>query len=186
MNDIFDNLKAQIPLSTYLSTSDKLICCPVPAHDDKHPSCSVDHSINRWHCYACGIGGDVFDLVKLQYGLEPKQAAEWLGERYGVKVEWTAAHREQRDKQKRIQAARWIAVRTWHQDLMERETPFNILEGRGFSTKIMADMFLGYAQGNLSERFQPHYPFGLQELTEEDFIQAGILCRRNGKVMDVW
>lgn len=174
MNNNFDKLKTEITLATYLGTSDKLIRCPNPSHEDRNPSCSVDHHTNRYHCFSCGEHGDIFDLVKLQHGYDTKRAAEWLGERFGVKVEWTAQHKAERDREKRIQDARMRAVKFWHQDLMEKETPFKILNGRGFGEELIKKMKLGYAKGDLVARLQAHYPIGDLELQEADFIAAGI------------
>ena len=33
-------------------------CCPF--HDDRHPSMKVDQN---YHCFACGVGGDVIDYT---------------------------------------------------------------------------------------------------------------------------
>ena len=33
-------------------------CCPF--HDDRHPSMKVD---KNYHCFACGVGGDVIDYT---------------------------------------------------------------------------------------------------------------------------
>lgn len=34
-----------------------------PLHDDRHPSLSVNPAKGLWHCFACEIGGDVFDFL---------------------------------------------------------------------------------------------------------------------------
>ena len=36
-------------------------CCPF--HDDRHPSMKVD---KNYHCFACGVGGDVIDYTVMQ------------------------------------------------------------------------------------------------------------------------
>ena len=37
-------------------------CCPF--HDDRHPSMKVD---KNYHCFACGVGGDVIDYTARMY-----------------------------------------------------------------------------------------------------------------------
>lgn len=38
------------------------ISCPNPAHDDRHPSCSVNLDTGLWNCFSCGTGGDLIKL----------------------------------------------------------------------------------------------------------------------------
>ncbi len=45
-------------------------CCPF--HDDKHPSMKID---KNYHCFACGVGGDVIDYVSRMFGLSQYDAA---------------------------------------------------------------------------------------------------------------
>ena len=32
-----------------------------PFHEEKSPSCQVDDTLGRFHCFGCGKGGDAFD-----------------------------------------------------------------------------------------------------------------------------
>jgi hypothetical protein len=43
--------------------------CPVPDHDDKHPSCSVTGPNHEcWQCQSCGAAGTIYDLASLVLG----------------------------------------------------------------------------------------------------------------------
>lgn len=50
--------------------------CPNPAHDDAHPSASLDAA--GWHCHACDSRGDAIAMVQLVKGLEFGPACDWL------------------------------------------------------------------------------------------------------------
>lgn len=42
--------------------------CPFPEHNDAHPSFDVfGENLERWGCYPCNAGGDVFDLIARLY-----------------------------------------------------------------------------------------------------------------------
>ena len=56
-------------------------CCPF--HDDRHPSMKVD---KNYHCFACGVGGDVIDYTARMYGLSQYDAAKKLIEDFGLHV----------------------------------------------------------------------------------------------------
>lgn len=52
--------------------------CLIPGHKDKNPSAniiSVMGAADRWHCHACGRGGDVIDLVSEHEGIPDRADA---------------------------------------------------------------------------------------------------------------
>jgi len=57
-------------------------CCPF--HDDKHPSMKIDEN---YHCFACGVGGDVVDYVSRMFGLSQYDAALKLIGDFSLPVE---------------------------------------------------------------------------------------------------
>lgn len=59
-------------------------------HDDSHPSLHFWPNTNTCHCFACGWGGDVIDLVMKRENLSFVEACQWLGRRYGIPVEGTS------------------------------------------------------------------------------------------------
>ena len=58
-----------------------LACCPF--HDDKHPSMKID---KNYHCFACGVGGDVIDYVSRMFGLSQYDAALKLIEDFTLPI----------------------------------------------------------------------------------------------------
>ena len=71
-------------------------CCPF--HDDRHPSMKVD---KNYHCFACGVGGDVIDYTARMYGLSQYDAAKKLIEDFGLHVQTEAMSREERQRLRR-------------------------------------------------------------------------------------
>lgn len=47
-----------------------------PFHDEKTPSFSVSSSKQFFHCFGCGIGGDVFDFVEKIEGVDFRRSLE--------------------------------------------------------------------------------------------------------------
>lgn len=45
-----------------------------PFHDDKHPSFFVYPEQQRFYCFGCGKGGDIFEFVKAIEGCDFKEA----------------------------------------------------------------------------------------------------------------
>lgn len=41
------------------------ILCPDPKHNERTPSCDVNLDTGYWHCFSCGVGGDLIALGQL-------------------------------------------------------------------------------------------------------------------------
>ena len=50
-----------------------------PFHTEKTPSFTVSPTKQVYHCFGCGVGGDVLDFVMKRNGLSFPQALEFLG-----------------------------------------------------------------------------------------------------------
>lgn len=66
MKNIAKNMLESYLISCGINTKHKFHCLN-PTHKDEHPSMSYKN--NRVKCFSCGFGGDIFDVVSLQYGL---------------------------------------------------------------------------------------------------------------------
>lgn len=74
-----------------------------PFHNDKHPSMKIDRN---YHCFACGVGGDVIDYVSRLYGLSQYEAAVKLIEDFRLPVEVKGKSELTDSERKRIQRER--------------------------------------------------------------------------------
>jgi CHC2 zinc finger len=52
-------------------------CCPL--HADKNPSFSVNEDKGVFHCFGCGIGGDLIRFIEIVEGVDFKGALSILG-----------------------------------------------------------------------------------------------------------
>jgi hypothetical protein len=60
-----------------------MVTCPLPSHaKDETPSCHLREN-GHWHCFGCGKGGDVYDLVRGILGCGFREALTWAAERAG-------------------------------------------------------------------------------------------------------
>ena len=59
-----------------------------PFHDERSPSFSVNSAKGLYHCFGCGVGGDVISFVRAKYALDFIESVEFLAERYRVEIEY--------------------------------------------------------------------------------------------------
>ena len=122
-----------------------------PFHDERTPSFSVEPQEKLYHCFGCGVGGDVIKFVEEKDGLNFAEAVEQLADRYGVELE-----REQEDP--RAEARRQQRRRL--EELLDRAAAFygnvlweskeagkarDYLAGRGLGEEVLRAFGVGYA-----------------------------------------
>jgi len=122
-----------------------------PFHDERSPSFSVDPQDKLYHCFGCGVAGDVFGFVMEKEGLGFSEAVEALADRYGVELQ-----REQEDP--RAEARRQARQRL--QQLLERASAYysnylweskeagkarDYLAGRGLAEGTLKAFGVGFA-----------------------------------------
>jgi DNA primase len=56
--------------------------CPLPDHEDRNPSASVNESEGKWHCFTCGRGGDGYDIIQEREGFAGFNLARQFGSRF--------------------------------------------------------------------------------------------------------
>ena len=81
--DIVDLVSQRVSLRR--AGSDFKACCPF--HHEKTPSFIVSPSRRSFHCFGCGVQGDVFKFLMLSEGLTFPEAVKTLAERCGVALE---------------------------------------------------------------------------------------------------
>ena len=76
-----------------------------PFHQEKTPSFNVNAPRQIFHCFGCGVGGNVFTFVMRMEGLTFPEAVKRLGEKAGITVEETPVtpiDRQRRDQRERL------------------------------------------------------------------------------------
>src|ERR1035437_6554031 len=57
-----------------------------PFHDDHRPSMAVVPHKQMFHCFVCGMGGDVFKFVREYHKMSAGGALRMLAQRAGIKL----------------------------------------------------------------------------------------------------
>ncbi|MDR0326569.1 MAG: hypothetical protein LBI19_10825 [Oscillospiraceae bacterium] len=84
------------------------------AHAEKTPSLSFKG--NRWHCFGCGAGGDVVDMVAAIQGITGLEAAKQLDAIYSLRLfdeQADTAEIRRRVKQAQAERDRLEAFKEW-------------------------------------------------------------------------
>lgn len=88
----------EIPLNQWLLGTDATtVHCILPGHDDKHPSAGFYYTKQGWryHCFACGVDYDIFQLLQRLSGYNHFTVRKYLCKKFGLEYEtpWQAERR---------------------------------------------------------------------------------------------
>ena len=79
-----------------------------PFHEERSPSFGIDPVEKLYHCFGCGVGGDVFKFVMETEGLDFAGALESLADRAGIELE--RAEEDPRAAERRARRERLLAL----------------------------------------------------------------------------
>ncbi len=123
-----------------------------PFHSEKTPSFAVHPVKQIYHCFGCGVGGDVFKFVMEVEKLTFPEAVRAVAEKCGIPVPKPRARspEEKRETQQRTalvelhrEAAAFFALQL--EATPEGKAARAYLEDRGLDSEAMARFGLGYA-----------------------------------------
>ena len=188
-----DDLKQQadivVVIQDYVSlrktgASYKGLC---PFHGEKTPSFQVNRDKGFFHCFGCGVGGDVFKFLELHEKIGFADAVKLLAQRFGM----TLPEMEQNDEQRANAAERETllkvheAAAAWFRQELAGNAGARIrrqIEGRAITDETSAALGLGYAPNSRdalkSALLQQGYSQGV-------LLGAGLVVQReDGTVID--
>jgi len=122
-----------------------------PFHAEKTPSFNVNADRQIYHCFGCGVGGDVFAFLMNMDGVAFPEAVRRLAERYGIELEEeTLTPEEERRRQEfeRLLRVTEVACDFYHQLLVEDpvgKPARAYLRRRGFDGELARQFRLGWA-----------------------------------------
>jgi DNA primase len=153
-----------------------------PFHGEKTPSFNVNRDRGFFHCFGCGVGGDVFKFIELQEKVGFTDAVRQLAHRFGVPIpemEATEDGRESAAERESLLKIHEIAAAYFREHLASpagariREY---LLGERGLTAETIAALSLGYAppaRDTLRHTLLKH------GFTAQTVVRSGLVTRRD-------
>lgn len=145
-NDIVDVINGYVSLKK--KGNSYVACCPF--HHEKTPSFHVSRDRQMYHCFGCGVGGNVYTFLMEHENLSFPEAVEVLAERAGVKLPEKGQSKEERrqaDIRMRIKDMNRMAAGYFHYLLKTEhgKTAMEYLKNRGLTDETIRQFGLGYS-----------------------------------------
>ena len=163
-------------------------CCPF--HNEKTPSFAVNGAKQMYHCFGCGVGGNVFTFVMNYENYTFPEAIKMLADRAGVnlpELEYTEEMKAKENKRARLMEINKAAAKFFFYQLRSPggEIGSSYFQKRELSDETMKKFGLGYS--GKSGKYLVQY---LKQKGFEDnlIIEAGLatFSERNGLSSQFW
>lgn len=148
-NEILDNSDIVAIIGEYVDlkkagSSYKGLC---PFHHEKTPSFTVDDKKQLFHCFGCGLGGDVVSFIMQKEGLSYIDAMKYLANKAGVKIDNNVSSKKNSILNSYYDINKEIMM-YFYKNLLTNKEGQIYLKNRGFSSNMVNTFMLGYAKNS--------------------------------------
>ncbi len=119
-----------------------------PFHSEKTPSFTVDEEKQLFHCFGCGVGGDVFSLVMEKENLSFPEALKYLAEKYRIPLPQQRVNPQLLKLEEKLFNINELALGFFRKNLSNTQEGLAALEylkKRGLSPETIQALRIGYA-----------------------------------------
>jgi DNA primase len=141
--DIVEIVGGYVALKAASSGSFKGLC---PFHDEKSPSFNVRANPAFYHCFGCGVGGDVYKFIQEIESVSFSDAVQRLADKVGYQLKFEEGT-DEGSSRSRLLALNKFASDYYQGQLQssEGQTAQDFLLSRGFELESFVTFGIGYA-----------------------------------------
>ena len=156
-----------------------------PFHKEKSPSFSVSPDKQIFHCFGCGVGGNVFHFVSKIENLSFRETIEMLAEKSGVELPTLEGQEDTKLLQlkSKVYEINKITAEFYHENLYKpTATPAQeYVKKRKLDNNTLKNFLIGYS-GNYNELYTMLKQKGF---TEEEILASSLVNKtQDGKFID--
>lgn len=156
--------------------------CRCPFHSEKSPSCHISPDKGLFHCFGCGVGGDVVTFIRMIENLDYMDAVRFLAQRAGMPMPDDKDDGSAKKRQRLYEMNR-EAGKYFHKQLFSPAgaAGLDYLRRRGLSDHTIKRFGLGYA---VNDYHALHYHMKNLGYSEYELADGSLLATNNNKIYD--
>lgn len=156
-----------------------------PFHKEKSPSFSVSPDKQIFHCFGCGVGGNVFHFVSKIENLSFRETIEMLAEKSGVELPTLEGQEDTKLLQlkSKVYEINKITAEFYHENLYKptAKPAQEYVKKRKLDNNTLKNFLIGYS-GNYNELYTMLRQKGF---TEEEILASSLVNKtQDGKFID--
>ena len=180
-NDIVDIISQYV----HLKRSGRNFFGLCPFHNEKSPSFSVSPDKQIFHCFGCGVGGNVFTFLTKIEGISFVEAVQTLAERSNIQL--PTLENNQDSKREELKAKVYkvneFTAQFYHENLYKPESKIaqEYIKKRKLTNETLKSFRLGFS-GKFDELYKALRKEGFQDL---EILESGLVNKNdNGRYID--
>ena len=156
-----------------------------PFHNEKSPSFSVSPDKQIFHCFGCGVGGNVITFISKIEGIGFKEAIENLAERANISLPVNTSQEDNKleELKSKVYKVNSFTANYYHKRLYEPRSKIGqeYVKKRKLTNETLEAYNLGFS-GNFDELYQVLRKEGFKD---EEILESGLVNKNeNGKYID--
>ena len=180
-NDIVDVISQYVSLKR--SGRNYFGLCPF--HNEKSPSFSVSPDKQIFHCFGCGVGGNVISFISKIEGIGFKEAIEVLAEKANIKLPSidNSVDSKKEELKAKVYKVNKFTADFYHKKLYEQSSKIaqEYVKKRQLNNETLQSYKIGFS-GRFDELYQALKKEGFND---EEILESGLVNKNdNGKYID--
>ncbi len=156
-----------------------------PFHNEKSPSFSVSPDKQIFHCFGCGVGGNVISFISKIEGIGFKEAIETLAERANISLPVNTSQEDSKleELKSKVFKVNSFTADYYHKRLYDSKSKIGqeYVKKRKLTNETLEAYNLGFS-GNFDELYQVLRKEGFND---EEILESGLVNKNdNGKYID--
>ena len=156
-----------------------------PFHNEKSASLSVSPDRQIFHCFGCGVGGDVFSFVSKINGTSFYETIQMLAERANITLPTLSNNVDsaKEELKRKVYKVNEFTAEYYHKKLYEKssKTAQEYVKKRKLSNETLQAFKIGFS-GNFDELYQALKKEGFED---PEILESGLVNKNdNGKYID--
>lgn len=180
-NDIVSVISKYLPLKKNGKTF--WACCPF--HHEKTPSFAINSQGQYYHCFGCGVGGNVINFIQKIEGVDFLEAVKILAKNANMEVPAFTEDKSIQEKRKRIELYQKICTDSakFYNKVLNSNAGTKArqyLDSRSVTPSTITRMGLGYSP-DWTSLINHLHKLGY---TNKQMVEAGVAGEKDGRVYD--
>ena len=180
-NDIVDVISQYV----HLKRSGRNFFGLCPFHNEKSPSFSVSPDKQIFHCFGCGVGGNVFTFLSKIEGINFVEAVQTLAERANIQLPTfeNQADRQKEELRAKVYKVNEFTAEYYHENLYKPTAKIaqDYVKKRKLSNETLKSFRIGFS-GKFDELYQALRKEGFQDL---EILESGLVNKNDsGRYID--
>ena len=181
-NDIVDIISQYV----HLKRSGRNFFGLCPFHNEKSPSFSVSPDKQIFHCFGCGVGGNVFTFITKIEGMNFVEAVQMLAEKSNIQLptlQDNSIDAKKEELKAKVYKVNEFTAEFYHQNLYKPNAKIaqEYVKKRQLSNETLKSFKIGFS-GEFDELYKELKKEGFGE---EEILESGLVNQNdNGKYID--